>query len=234
MLAQGVKRSYELSSNGGIIVDVDGYDVKTGEHRQTVSESIFPPLSGWLLYFLVSVMILILVNFRVLWRLSINHVLGPSGGVDSIIHDSVLNPIFNFADKLNRPLLMLFWGLIGLVVYFFIHGFERLLSAINLQFRKSGYLQGGVKRIHNYWSGTIRDDFIFVTILIFWLLFFMFYVNAALPWFSKLLLTGVYTPISHLKLLAEVLLGLIGNTICIYLVVLITKLLHNSWSEVRS
>lgn len=213
---------------------MDNYDLKTGARRSEFRELLIPPLAGWVLYFLIGALVLVVINSHSFWQFTTNHIIGSPDEVGVAGYSDVLRPVFNFTDKLNTPLLMLFWGIVGLVVYFFVSLVEQILSIAKTETQRSKYLQGGILPIRGYWKSTFQANLLFIALLTCWLIFFMFYIEAALPWFSKLLFSGIYYQLSPIKLLLEITGSLLGNMLCIFLFLALSKLLHNSWTSVRS
>lgn len=200
--------------------------------KTQLKEFFLPSPFVWLLYFLISGLVVVIVNFQTLWHIAANYILGPASEVGAADYSLIFNPFFKFTDKLDTPLLMLFWAMIGGAVYVIIFFFEQFFSIANAEVQESEYLVGGISSQKNYWQRTVKMDLFLILLIIGWIGYIMVYVQLLLPWVSRMLIHGIDSW-SFQKSPLAIVGSLLLNTLAVYLFLLVRQLLVRVWRLVR-
>ncbi len=208
------------------------YQAEHSSSKERLMEFLLPsPLVGTL-YFLVSTLELVFINIHSVWQFAFNHILGTPQEAGVADYSIVTNPVFSFLGKLNTPLLLIFWGAIGALVYGLIYTVQKVVSVAEEEVKESQYLEGGVLPGKNYWHSEMRANLIFILILISWFSYLMVYFQLLMPWLSKVLITGLYNSVLW-KSALEILGVLVGNTLALFGLLLVGRLLLESWHSIR-
>jgi hypothetical protein len=194
------------------------------QHR--VKNLFVPPLLVWLLYALISLIILAFLNLNVFWQSVLGHPL-------TVSEVTTLSDRFlEFQDRLGTPIVMLFWLFIGAVTYTIIWLVENVLFIAKTEVEESKYIYRSPILQHQYWEITIKSNLFLFFIVLLWVSFIALYLRLLLPTFSHFFQSGFYDESIYQRFLG-VIVAMIGNTLVIYLLMLLRRIITYSWSANR-
>ncbi len=196
-------------------------------------KNLMPSYSLAVLYIVVGCLLLVLADFNNLWQYFLNRAALSPMAITQTEYASVTKPIFDFTDKLNLPLLMLFWGLFGIVVYVIIFGLRSTFFAVSSELKKADYLQGGLAPQKHYWQSRLSSIGVFVALFGCWVVYTALFFRLILPNLAKLLSFSLLAP-SLVNSLADVFGSIILSSIALYALVALLQLLKYDWQTVRT
>ena len=184
-----------------------------------------PSLLELLLYLLISLIILTLLNINVLGQFFFG----------TSITDAETSPLTDnfsdFQDKLGTPIVMLFWLFIGAITYTVIWLAENVIFIAKTEVEESHYLRRNPIK-NPYWENTITSNlFLFLVVLV-WVSFIALYLRVLLPAFSQLFNSALYSAPVYERFL-NIIVAIVGNTLAIYLILLIRRVITYSWQSNR-
>jgi hypothetical protein len=178
-----------------------------------------------LIWLIVSVIVLSLLNFQILWDI----LLGSSvGSVSPQDFSPVTDKFLEFQDRLSRPVLMALWGFIGALTYGFVWLSKSVFQLVRREVDESHYLREGGLPLRTYWSNALVGNLILGLAIVGWLIYLWLYFRFLLPSSSTLFSEGVYYH-DYLQLVVAVLL----NTLGIYGIILLDKTTVYFWRTSR-
>lgn len=143
---------------------------------------------GTVVYWLSGLILVTIMNAHALWELIVGSTAGSVSASDIM---PLSDKLLNFQSKFNLPLLMLFWGAFGLVVYGFVWFIVTVMNIGRDQSAEASYLKSGVAPQTSYWQGRLQANLIFLVIFVASLFYFYCLVRLMLPWGATLFHHGL-------------------------------------------
>lgn len=195
--------------------------------RQHRLKNLFvPPLLVWLLYALISLIVLAFLNLNVLWQ----NLLGQQITAAEVA--TLSDRFLEFQDRLGTPIVMVFWLFIGALTYLIIWLAENVLFIAKTEVQESQYVYQNPILQHYYWQAAIKSNLFLFFMVLAWVSFIALYLRVLLPAFSHLFQSGLYSAPIYQRFL-NIIVALIGNILVIYLLMLMRRLITYSWNANR-
>lgn len=194
------------------------------QHR--VKNLFVPPLLVWLLYALISLIVLAFLNLNVFWQ----NLLGRPFTFSEV--STLSDRFLEFQDRLGTPIVMLFWLFIGAATYTIIWLIENVLFIAKIEVEESKYVYRSPIMRHQYWEATIKSNLFLFFIVLLWVTLIALYLRVLLPAFSHLFQSGLYSAPIYQRLL-NIVVAMIGNILAIYLLMLMRRIITHSWNTNR-
>jgi hypothetical protein len=192
------------------------------------SSYVFPSIYQLILYFLVSILILTLLNIKNAWTYLNDTVLKPNGGLDSIVAQSAPG-VHHFLNSLSQSIILqvIFWIFVGCAVYLLIWFIKNV--AINLlnDITADQYIHPKTYRRSLYWSGILSRRIFFWTSAIV-LLGYLIESARFMGYIADICYQAILV-FKPLQSSLDILESAIVTTGLIYILVLITHVCINSW-----
>jgi len=206
---------------------VSEYHSASSLRQHKVRSFFIPPLVVWLLYALISLIVLLFLNLNVLWENFLGHPL-------TVSEVTTLSDKFaSFQDRLGTPIVMLFWLFIGAITYTIIWLAENVLFIAKTEVEESKYVARAPDMKQRYWESTIESNLFLFLIVLLWVSLIAFYLRFLLPAFSQLFTSALYSSPVHQRFL-NIVVAVVGNTLAIYLLLLMRRVITLSWNTSRS
>lgn len=215
------------------------------QDRNQISESVNSTVSqkvlsefrrpGWaeiLIYLLCGLVLVMLVNIRTLGEAISNSVQTTAIDTSKII-DLKLVELGDHINSLlsGRPGQMLFWAIVGCLIYVLIWLSQNFLINIRNDVVSDKYMHPKSYESTSYWQGVIAHKIFFGAVIVTFLLYCYFAVIIFIPVLSKIF----YYAALNFKLLSstlELLIIIIFSAIVIYVGVFLAKLISHSWKSI--
>jgi hypothetical protein len=194
----------------------------------TRSNFLVPSGSQFILYFLISILLLILLNIKRAWDYLNQTVLKPEGGLDGVIANNAPG-IHKVISSLSQSIILqvLFWIFVGCVVYMTIWFVKNI--AINLinDVTADQYVHPSSYKRYEFWGSILaRRTFFWISsgVLVFFLA-----VSARLIIDLSGLCYDAVTDFAYIQSLLNIAGSLLAVTSIIYLGVLLVHVVMTSW-----
>lgn len=197
--------------------------------QDQLAEFVFPHALVWLVYFLVSSLLLVILNIQPLLQYFSRTVLG-NEVIRTGDYSLLTEPIVEFINKFDTPVLMIFWAAFGCVVFGLTVFLRLTFSTVRQEVEESHYLTGGLKPNRKYWRSVIRLNLFFVLFGVIWLVYLGIYFNGILPWVSHLFFEGLE---GSWQQSYRILIALAANTLAFYVFMKITQLVIYIWRQIK-
>ena len=195
--------------------------------RQHRLKNLFiPPVLVWLLYLLISLVMLTLLNINILWQ----NLLGASLSPAEI--SPVTDDFLAFQDKLGTPIVMVFWLFIGAVTYTIIWLAENVLFIAKAEVEESHYLYRSPIMQRRHWESALASNLFLIFTVLLWVSFIALYLRVLLPAFSQLFNSALYGAPVYERFL-NIIVAIAGNTLAIYFFLLLRRVITYSWHTNR-
>ena len=218
------------STNGKLVFcyseSVSEYHSGSSLRQHRLRSFFVPPLLVWLLYLLISLVILTLLNINVLWQ----NLLGASITTADIT--PVTDDFSAFQDKLGTPIVMVFWLFIGALTYTIIWLAENVIFIAKTEVEESHYLYRSPIIQHRYLQTTITSNLFLFFVVLLWVSFIALYLRVLLPAFSQLFNTALFSAPIYERFI-DIIAAIIGNTLAIYFILLLRRIITYSWNANR-
>lgn len=194
------------------------------QHR--LRDLFLPSKLVWLLYGLISVLLLIIMNVTAIVEV---FAVEPVTTKDIV---PLTDKFSEFQDKLSTPVVMAFWLVVGAVTYTIIWLTENVFFIAKTQVAESQYVARNPTARQKYWESAITSNLFLVFMILLWLSFIALYLRQLLPVFSSLFHSGLYSaPVD--KRFLNIVGAILGNVVAIYLILLGRRLITAAWHATR-
>lgn len=201
--------------------------------RESLSlrEFFIPSWSQNFLYILVGLLTLVLANAHAIWSLFSNTYLSEAS-FNEFINQSAPG-ISAHLGKLQAGRLPLFvlWGLIGSSVYIILWFIGTTANNIRNDLIADSYFHPIDNKRREFWKSVLGQKAFLVLLLIMLIAYvyaFLRFLNAISNFF--------YSAIAHFKLttsVAEILLSVFATAVLIYVLIIVTHLVYNSFKDIN-
>ena len=194
--------------------------------QHSVKNLLLPSKLTALLYFLISLILLTLLNLPAFGQL---FTLGPITAGD-------LGPLTEefsaFQDKLSTPLVMLFWLIIGAAVYTTIWLSENVFFIAKSEVDASRFVTTNSSIKRAYLQSALASNLFLILMVLVWASFIALYLRLLLPVFSDLFHDSLFSAPVYERL-AALFAAVLGNTLCVYFILLMRRVITYSWRANR-
>lgn|GEM_PF-4912552 len=194
------------------------------QHRQ--KDFFVPTKLVWLLYAIISLVVLILLNAAAIVQVFL---VQPVTAQELV---PLTDKLSQFQDKLNTPIVMIFWLFIGAATYTIIWLAENVLFIARTQVAESQYVARSPTARQQYWQSAVASNVFLVFIVLLWVSFIAFYLRVLLPTFATLFHKGLYSAPVYQRFV-DILAAILGNIVAIYIILLLRRLITQSWRANR-
>ncbi|MBI4033726.1 hypothetical protein HY379_01880 [Candidatus Saccharibacteria bacterium] len=194
--------------------------------QHTIRDLLLPSNLIWLLYLLISLVVLTFLNVPAFGRLLV----GEAVNVQDIA--PLTDRFREFQDGLGTPIVMVFWLFIGVVTYSLIWLSENVFSIAKNEVQASQYVYTNQALRRRYWESTIASNVFLVFMVIAWVSFIALYLRLLLPVFGDLFQSALFSAPIYERFL-DIVVAIIGNALAIYLILLMRRVITLSWRTNR-
>ncbi|MBI2007707.1 hypothetical protein HYU82_01510 [Candidatus Saccharibacteria bacterium] len=194
--------------------------------QHTIRDLLLPSNLVWLLYLLISLILLVFLNIPVFGQLLV----GESINAEDIA--PLTDRFLDFQDRLGTPIVMVFWLFIGVITYTFIWLSENVFFIAKGEVEASQYVRTNPSLQRRYWETTIASNVFLVFIVLLWISFIALYLRLLLPAFSTLFHSALFSAPIYERFL-DIVVAIIGNALAIYLILLMRRVITLSWRTNR-
>ena len=127
---------------------------------------------------------------------------------------------------------MIFWLFIGAATYTIIWLAENVLFIARTQVAESQYVARSPTARQQYWQSAVASNVFLVFIVLLWVSFIAFYLRVLLPTFATLFHKGLYSAPVYQRFV-DILAAILGNIVAIYIILLLRRLITQSWRANR-
>ena len=194
--------------------------------QHLVKNLLLPTKLTVLLYFLISLLLLAFLNlptFGQLFTVEPITAVGP---------DPLTEEFSAFQDKLSTPLVMLFWLFIGAAVYTAIWLSENVFFIAKSEVDASHFITTNPSAKRAYLGSALTSNLFLVLIVLVWASFIALYLRLLLPVFSDLFHDSLFSAPVYERFL-NLTAAMLGNTLCIYFILLMRRVITYSWRANR-
>ncbi|PJE65628.1 hypothetical protein COU91_00625 [Candidatus Saccharibacteria bacterium CG10_big_fil_rev_8_21_14_0_10_47_8] len=189
-----------------------------------------PDLTGAVLYFFGSLVLLGLFNSKALWHwLTGSFVMSGSGSALPATYTSAIDSFWVFISQ-SRLLQILFWVFVGIVAYTFVWFIWNVINNLRNDVVAGDYVHPRSYTRISYWRSVLESKVIFtvsvIALLIYFVLFFKLFSVIA-----NLSLSAIenFRLINSLVLLVS---SMLAGTFLLYFLVILVRVAKNSWQSI--
>lgn len=190
--------------------------------QHTTRDLLLPSNLVLLLYLLLSLVILTFLNIAVFGQLLV----GESINAENIA--PLTDRFSDFQDRLGTPIVMVFWLFIGVVTYTLIWLSENVVFIAKSEVKASQYIYRSPAIQKKYWESTIASNAFLVFAVLLWISFVALYLRLLLPAYADLFHSALFSAPLYERFL-DIGAALLGNTLSIYFILLLRRVIAQSW-----
>jgi len=194
---------------------------------QSIKKFVFPNGFQLLLYFLLSVLIVIFINAKTAWKDLSDSVLLPQNGLHDLVQPGgTVDMVWRNIANSQLPLIV-FWALIGCLIYLFIWFVKSIVTNLQNDMIADLYQHPSTYSRSGFWANVIGHKVLFVTAVLVTIIYIY-----ALFIFLPLVSHQAYRSIKYFESSLDILYVVIiiaGIMLLIHMFLLLIHMILNMW-----